>query len=65
MSSKLQDTDPMPFGPNRGTAMANVPDSDLKRIWEKYRIQYFQGKTHGSMTQVMTYIADYGPEHLK
>lgn len=55
----------MPFGALKGTAMADVPDADLKRIWEKYRDQYFKSETKGTMTEVMGYIARKGPENLK
>lgn len=61
----LTDNSPMPFGPHKGTMMANVPDRDLKNLWDSHKVDFNNGRTYGSMSAVMQYIKEYGPEHLK
>lgn len=65
--TKLTDNCPMPFGPHKGTKMANVPDSFLKDFWETNKEVWIKNSpslwTDGH--DVMDYIRDYGPEHLK
>lgn len=51
MIVKLKDTDPMPFGKYKGTAMANVPAGYL--IWFKEN-----GYKNPSNTAVFKYIFD-------
>lgn len=63
--TKLTDNCPMPFGPHKGTKMANVPDRDLKNLWERYKVDFNNGRTYGAMSAVLQYIKEYGPEHLK
>ena len=48
----LEDKSPMPFGKYKGTAMANVDADYLLFLYELNR----GNKTHGKMTDVMTYI---------
>jgi hypothetical protein len=61
----LDDNSPMPIGEHQGKPMANVPDSDLIRIWEKYSAMLGKSITSGALFNVLEYIKDFGPENLK
>ncbi|MEC7753833.1 MAG: DUF3820 family protein [Bacteroidota bacterium] len=55
----MTDTDLMPFGKYKGTAMANVPDDYLMWFWKKNVREYNLGVLTGSWNkQLMAYIED-------
>lgn len=63
---RLRDTDPMPFGKYQGIAMANIDDSYLLYLYNRYQEDIRAGKEIiGDNHRVLLYIEDYGVENLK
>lgn len=64
--TRLRDTDPMPFGKYQGTAMANLEDSYLLYLYNRYQEDIRAGKEIvGDNHRVLLYIEDYGVKNLK
>lgn len=55
----MTDTDLMPFGKHKGTAMANVPDEYLKWFWKENVRAWRMGALSGQWQRaIMAYIED-------
>ncbi len=66
VTSKLRDTDPMPFGKYQGKTMEEVPDSYLLHLYGLFQEKIANGQEIvGDSHRVLLYIEDFGVKNLK